>query len=152
MSNKTVAELEAALETARAAERELTAERDRNRADAWEAVMRDPNSWEWRVLPTEYKRFMFKADSPAVKGAKIDKRLHPELVASFIKQWDHVQDDKMIEWHGCFYFRTPENILTHCGGGWMVLNDPMLCNDEEWVQIINGWIPPKYRDRSENWF
>lgn len=43
-----------------------------------------------------------------------------------------------------FYFRTDENILTHDGGGTLVLNDPKLCNDEEWARLASGDVPAKF--------
>jgi hypothetical protein len=36
------------------------------------------------------------------------------------------------------YFRTEENVLTHEGGGYLLLKDCCLCTDEEWEGIKKG--------------
>ena len=42
------------------------------------------------------------------------------------------------------YFRTEEKILTHDGGGHLLLKDVQTCSDEEWEAVKSGQIPEKF--------
>ena len=114
----------------------LTADRvQRERQSlAWNAITADPNNWEWSIHPKAF-------------GAVVSKRVRPDMVRAWAANGlssfasDFQEPDR---WFGMTYYRTSENILTHQGGGHMVLNDPMLCNDDEWAAIVAGNIPAKY--------
>ena len=149
---KSVAELREELKAAVEAEQVESRKRDEVRREAWDVLFAQSDSWEWRCIPTTYSKYMFKADSPSVNGIKVDRRLAPVAVEAFVARYGPVLDDRMTQWQGTTYIRTSENILTHCGGGWMVLNDPMLCNDQEWADLLAGRIAPKYKERGDRWF
>jgi len=149
---KSVAELREELKAAEQLEQKASREADRIRREAWDVLLAQPESWEWRCIPTVYKKWFSRPDSPSIDGIKIDRRLAPVAVEAFTARYGRIQDDRMTEWNGTIYIRTSENILTHCGGGWMILNDPMLCNDQEWADLLAGKIALKYKERNDRWF
>lgn len=141
-----IADLEAQLAEARAEEVAKEKAARKTQSDAWKLIMADPASFEWRVESDVYRSY----DRPQRIGARVDKRVKPEILKAWLANGlpssssDFQQEDR---WFGMFYYRTEENILTHDGGGHVVLQDPMLCNDEEWAAILAGDIPLKYRIR-----
>lgn len=142
--NKTTEQLRAELAAAEAADRKQDDERRKAQSIAWEQITNNPDAWEWSVQPVEDKEWITKV---VRHGARVSKRLKPEILAEWKKGGFSTFSANMQDgcWHGMFYYRTEENILTRRGGGTLVLNDPMLCNDEEWAAIVAGNIPLKYR-------
>jgi hypothetical protein len=146
----TVTELRAALAKAEEAERKSNrAKEEAAYKSLKELLLTDP--WEYIITPWEYKQFM---NPNPIKGATIERRLGPETIAEWEARTGFSFRDACnarmgghdnTKWHGMFYYRTDENILTHDGGGTHVLRDPKLCSDEEWAQILSGNIPNKFK-------
>lgn len=92
----------------------------------------------WTVEPVQYRGF---ASDPKYEGAFVAKRTveTPEFVAEF----GPLSAEDLAP-RGFFYRRTDEGILTHEGGGTMVLETPRLCSDAEWQSILAGDIPEKF--------
>lgn len=140
-----IEELEAALEAAKAARRKTDAERREAQDKAWSVLSRDPASWEWRSTPSKSSRFF---DEPPQEGLRIECCIRPELLEAWRAGGpaNITADASEGRWLGMFYIRTEEGILTQGeGGGRVVLNTPMLCNDEEWAGLELGLIPLKYQ-------
>jgi hypothetical protein len=138
-----VHELEQMLEAARKQEQEQDSANRKAQQIKWGQITDTPDNWHWVVTPRSYQSW----GKGTIQGAYIAKHLDADVLAdwkrggpsTFASDWDDGQS------RGMFYYRTRENILTHEGGGHCVLNDPMLCNDEEWEKILAGVIPLKYR-------
>jgi hypothetical protein len=137
------------LRAALAAQERLEAEQDREnrkaQSAAWQAIIADPESWEWSVRPEKgYRGHGFERTQP---GLAIMARVKPALVAQWrAKGFSTFSSDfQEGKWLGMFYYRTDEGILTHSGGGHVILNDPMLCSDEEWARMEAGDIPLKFQ-------
>jgi len=131
----TVSELRAALEAAEAAEWEEQAAISRARTAEWKLILSDPNSWEWRATPELWP------SEERLGAVVVGCRVKPWLVPS----WATSMRKNDNGWTGMVYYRTEEGILTHSGGGSMILRDPMLCDDEEWADICAGNPAVKYR-------
>jgi hypothetical protein len=111
---------------------------------AYSAMTSDPANWEW--CSTRVSNDSWGKPDPEGAFCRVSKRIKPEALAKW-KEGGHstfASDYQDGQWHGIVYHRTEENILTHGGGGHLVLKDPMLCNDQEWEQICSGNIPTKY--------
>lgn len=143
----TVKELEEQLAEARHAEAEGDRERRKAQDVAWKAIMADPANWEWSVTPREYSNWLGRGDSPPVEALQIHKRVKAAVLQEWIKggpstfSTDWQEPDR---WFGMVYYRTDEGILTHGGGGHLVLKDPKLCSDAEWEEMKAGRIPAKF--------
>lgn len=37
------------------------------------------------------------------------------------------------------YSRNDEGIVTHSGGGYLLLDDPFLCDEDEWIKLKSGY-------------
>ena len=141
MSNR-VEELRAALIEAEAVVKQEDEARRKLQQARWAEIIRFPGSWEWSVAPTTYRDF----GGEIFIGARIMRRIKPEILGEW-KQGGTAtfhSDDMDGQWLGMFYHRTDENILTHIGGGHLILRDPKLCSDSEWSQILAGMIPMKF--------
>lgn len=112
-------------------------------SDAWAAIVEQANSWEWHSTPSKDRL-----------ACRVEKRVRPSLVAGW---WtggrgtyssDYQEEGR---WFGMWYYRTEEGILTSGGGGHCVLNDPMLCNDVEWEEILAGNVPAKFKVARKVW-
>lgn len=68
---------------------------------------------------------------------KEDYEEHLRLFGSINGRWDE-------RLNSVLYYRDEDNILTHKGGGYILLKDPKLCSDEEWEAIKKGDIPEKF--------
>jgi hypothetical protein len=141
---ETIAELEMKLAAARDRERDADEAKRKEQSEAWKVITANPDSWEWKVTPDEYK------DWDAVKyiGAGVYRRVKPEIVAAW-KQNGHAQfhyDSMDGNWHGMFYYRTDENILTNYGGGHCILKVPKLCSDPEWNELLSGKVISKFQN------
>jgi hypothetical protein len=123
---------------------------DRNKREAqtkaWKVITSNPDNWEWSITPETYSSYF--QDSNKLVGLRISKRVNPEVV----KEWEKggfptFSNDyhKPSIWHGMFYHRTDENILTNEGGGHCILKVPKLCSDKEWKEIEKGNIPDKFK-------
>ena len=142
----TKAELLAELEKITAAEYQAKKLEEKQRLDAWRTMIANPESHEWSVVLKEFVPFMAPEGTSPIPCVIVQKRLKPEVIAQFSAVYgSHPVDEQMTRWHGMRYHRTAENILHHDSGGWCVLNDPMLCSDDEWNQIVAGNIPDKYK-------
>lgn len=154
-AKRTISELEAELKAAQAAARVEEREREAVARARWKEIMDVPANVEWRVTATTSMRDRFgHMHDDVIAGARIERRVRPEVVAMWLTEaagemgyvpWAATND---MNWAGMFYYRTDEGILTHEGGGTLVLNDPMLCSDDEWAKIMAGDIPQKYRRRA----
>lgn len=111
----------------------------------WKEIISNPDNYEWMCQPTVYKQFPERIQ---IDGVIVKHRIKPDI----LKKWkeggfatfhtDLMEEDR---WFGIVYYRTDENILTHDGGGTLVLKDPKLCSDEEWNMICSGNIPDKFK-------
>jgi len=146
---KTIEQLETELQAAIAAKRD--AERNQREAQtaAWRALSSDPASWEWHAKPEERQGFM---GDPWTSGLRISARIKPALLEEWRKGGLPLTSTDAQEgrWLGMFYWRTDGGILTHSGGGHRVLNDPVLCSDEQWEALKRGEVPVKWQ-RVSNW-
>lgn len=141
---KTIEQLEAELQAALAAKRDAEALQRKSQSEAWRRLAADPASWEWHATPEKRQGFM---DDPATSGLRISARIRPSLLHMW-KEGGLPQfstDAQEGRWLGMFYYRTEESILTHAGGGHMVLRDPVLCSDEQWADLERGIIPLKWQ-------
>ncbi len=136
-----------ALELAEAKAREEQEDRESRKAqsEAWQVLRDNPDNWEWEC---KVIREQVWPKDEWFDGVRVSRRMKPEVLAEWRKGgFPTFSDDyqRPDQWFGMVYKRTAENILTHTGGGHLVLNDPMLCNDDEWAAILAGNIPLKYR-------
>lgn len=141
MSDK-IKELEAQLAAAKEEEKKKNEERQKVLCAKWKAIIEDPDSYEWFVEAKTRTHFV---TGEKMVGAEVARRVKPSIVEDWEKAGNGGVHEDQKQYRGMFYFRTDENILTHDGGGWYVLQDPKLCNDEEWAAIVSGNIPLKYR-------
>jgi hypothetical protein len=65
-----------------------------------------------------------------------EKEEHLHLFGSICGGWEQYRSSVV-------YYRI-NNILLHEGGGWLLIKDKQLCNDEEWELIKKGEIPEKF--------
>ena len=142
---KTRAELQDALRALDEAEKAANAVKNKERSEAWQVMMKDPDSHEWSTVIKMYTPWGDDGKNlPEREGLIVQKRVRPDVAHAFRLKHGDLVDEKMVQWRGMRYHRTDENILTHDSGGWCVLNDPMLCSDQEWAQMVAGTIPTKY--------
>lgn len=150
---KSANELRAELAAAETAERDALRAREKAANESFQEFM-SSHPWEYTSTPQEYKRFLGSKE-PGVQGTRIMRRLDPAKLAEWEATTGHTFTDACNarrgghdnnKWHGMFYYRTDENILTHDGGGTYVLRDPKLCSDEEWALILTGNIPAKFKE------
>ena len=142
---KTRAELQDALRALDEAEKAESKAKDKVRLNAWNAMVKHPDSSEWSVVERPWTPFMAPEGTAPIPSVLVQKRLKPERAAKFVEVFGPIVDEQLVQWRGMRYHRTSENILTHDSGGWCILNDPMLCSDQEWAQIVEGDIPAKYK-------
>ena len=112
-------------------------------SDAWKAIEKCASNWEWHSTPSKDRL-----------ACRVDKRVKPALVAEWrAGGFSTFSSDYQEEgrWFGMWYYRTEEGILTSDGGGHCVLNDPMLCNDAEWEEILAGNVPAKFKVARKSW-
>jgi hypothetical protein len=115
--------------------------------ERWGKIASNPDNYEWQVKTGE-ERADWDDRNKVMTGVIVSRRVKQDILKEYNKcGYPTFSNDMQTEdkWFGCFYYRTAENILTHYGGGYLVLNDPMLCSDEEWAQILSNNIPLKYR-------
>lgn len=115
--------------------------------EAWNQLVSDPASWEWRVTNPVMNLGDVKELWADCERCLVHKRVRPELMAEWVKGGysSFSNDWQSGRWFGAVYVRTDEGILTHVGGGHLILRDPMLTSPEEWAQIVSGDIPEKYK-------
>ena len=128
-------ELEAQLKELDRAEREAREQKHKRAVIAYSAL-----PLEWKCTPVEWVDWATKKKYP---GVRVQCRKELVAYAGYIAEFGDHSDRN--EWKGMTYYRTEENILTSNSGGSCVLNEPKLCNDEEWAAILAGNIPEKYR-------
>lgn len=123
---------------------QLEDEKREEQSAAWDEITKNPSNWEWHIEPKIRKEFF---TTEIMNGAQISKRIKPEVV----KEWESKGPStfssdfqRINQWHGMFYYRTDENIITEDGGGHVLLKTPKLCSDEEWAAILAGNIPAKF--------
>ena len=112
--------------------------------ERWAELIANPDNWEWRVIPTTWQGF---TSEPILVGARVEKRIVPEVLATWLDGGPGTFSSDYEtpgRWFGMFYYRTDEGILTHEGGGNLILRDPRLCSDGEWAAILEGNIPAKF--------
>ena len=136
----TIDELRAALAAAEAVQAAQDEAERTERRKAWAAVRDNPESWEWSCTPRIEGLGTFD-EVPGREICTVQKRLRAEHAA--VGKQEGAADVNL--WRGMRYYRTDEGILTHGGGGHLVLHDPMLCNADEWAAICRGDIPAKYK-------
>lgn len=142
----TIKELEEQLAAAKAAEAAESIAKGKIAADAWNTMCRNPDAFEWSVRPDKYSVWAWDSyDRAQVDGLYVMKRLKDEAIESYRAVYGRVTDTDRTQWKGMFYYRTDEGILTHDGGGTVVLRDPMLCSDAEWAELVAGRIPAKFK-------
>ncbi len=128
----------------------LAAEEDKQRRaaqqDAWEYLRKIPENWEWRAGPVSYAKASPFNRFADCEHCLVEKRLRVEVLEGWKQQGLSTFSSEWMEgrWLGMWYVRTEEGILTHEGGGHCILDDPRLCNDEEWAAICSGNIPEKF--------
>ena len=144
MSDKTIEELEAALAAALAAKRAGDTARRESQSAAWRALTSNPDSWEWSITPQRRQGFM---SDPQTDGLRVEARIKPALLEAWREGGPASTSSNVQEgrWMGMYYWRTDEGILTHSGGGTMVLRDPVLCSDEQWAGLAAGIVPLKWQ-------
>lgn len=127
--------------------READMESRARQQEAWKKLAADPENWEWLVDAVGTYRSNLANDWPGCECCRVQKRIRPELLAAWAKGGFSTFSNDWQEpgWRGMVYIRTNEGILTHAGGGHLILRDPMLVSDEEWAQICAGDIPAKYK-------
>lgn len=149
MSTKMIEQLEA--ELAAALQSKQNAERAQREAQqtAWAALVADKDSWEWRATPQRRQGF---ADDPQTNGLRVEARVKPAVLEAWRAGGLPTASSDLQEgrWLGAFYYRTDEGILTHKGGGHMILRDPVLCSDEQWTALEQGDVPRKWQ-RVTSW-
>jgi hypothetical protein len=142
----TASELRAQLKAAEDAEREADRAKRKSQDEAWGVLTTNPDNWEWRATPA--RRQPFLSNAPALRGAVVEMRLKQDVLEAWAANgpatFSSDYEDKG-RWFGMFYYRTDENILTHEGGGHLVLRDPKLCNDAEWADIRAGKPAAKFK-------
>lgn len=141
----TVEQLKVMLKEAEEKGREQKRENEKKQTEAWSAIRKNPNNWEWKATykPNTYDAF----DKTTRDLVYIAKRIKPEIVEAWSKNGISTFSDdfqKIGQFHGMNYYRTDENILDSTGGGHCLLKVPKLCSDEEWQQILIGKIPDKF--------
>ena len=136
----TIAELEAQLEELKKQTEQLEAAKRREASLVFNALRKEPSSYEWMCYPQKHIDWMTKIEHDAVR---VTRRFRPEVIDEFEASHGSLGYGTR-DWVGMIYLRTDEGILTHSGGGTMVLNDPMLCSDREWEQLKMGEIAMKY--------
>jgi hypothetical protein len=141
-------ELREELKKAEEHERKADEANRKKQSEAWELIQRDPDNWEWSVAPAKARKHFVSGNNEEVDGARVQCRIKPEILAKWLENGfgtfslDYQDPNR---WFGMVYHRTDEGILTQNSGGHCVLNEPMLCNDEEWAAILRNEIPMKYR-------
>ena len=116
-------------------------------SEAWKVIHGNKDNYEWRVEVKEDLDWCNGEIKKITHGVKVEQRIKPEVLAEWKKggfstfSSDLQKEDR---WFGMFYYRTDENILYHKGGGYSILNDVKLCNDEEWALIVANKIPSKF--------
>jgi len=126
-----------------AEERELTEKQQKIANLKFKEVRNNPDNWEWRVIPTTESSFM---NDTKYNGIRVEKRIKQQILKDNLEEFRCVGSDftQLDRWFGMFYYRTEENILHSTGGGYYTLNSPMLCNDQEWQDILMLKIANKY--------
>lgn len=141
MSDK-IKELEARLKAAKEEEKRENEKRQKVLRAKWRVILDEPSSYEWLIEPKTRTHFV---TGERLIGVDVSRRVKPSIVEDWEKAGNGSVDPDQKQYRGMFYFRTDENILTHDGGGFHVLQVPKLCNDEEWAAIASGNVPLKYK-------
>lgn len=141
-TNNRLIALQAELDMLIQADKDAQATTAKARFTAWTAFQAT-RPYEYKVTPSTYREFCSK-DAP-VPSLRIVRRYRPDALAAFKAEWTLLDfEAEANRWVGVEYYRTDENILTHGGGGTLLLKDPKLCNDEEWAELTAGRIPDKF--------
>lgn len=115
--------------------------------EIWQQIVSNQDNFEWTatavgfVKPNIFTRY---AGRPSVF---ISKRLKPHVLEAWRERPVRISlsNDYMDgRWQGMKYVLTDEGILTHEGGGTLVLDDPKLCSDVEWQELCSGRVPAKF--------
>lgn len=115
--------------------------------EIWQQIVSNPDNFEWNVTDggiIETSIFTRYAGRPYVV---IRKRLKPDVWDTWSEWYAHVGVAEQYmdgQWQGMKYILTDEGILTHEGGGTLVLNDPKLCSEAEWYDLCVGNVPAKF--------
>ena len=107
---------------------------------SWDAFMKQ-DVWDYEVKDEKATGY----DGLKLDGIRITKRLKPSFVTEWRRDWGGLISEDSCEWHGMFYYRTKENIVTTYYGGTYVLKSvPFIADDDLWDRFRNGDIPKKY--------
>jgi hypothetical protein len=68
-----------------------------------------------------------------------DKDDHMKIFGSISGDWADAR-------RSVGYYRNEYDILSHTGGGWILLRDGIPCNNDEWANIKQGIIPDKFQN------
>jgi hypothetical protein len=69
-----------------------------------------------------------------IKGTLLNKEDYDDIMRLFGSLMNRPED----HFSSVTYWRTDEGILTHCGGGHLVLREPVLMSDDEWEDLKKG--------------
>ena len=112
----------------------------------WRDLTSYPENWIWESAGSE----IVKADNftryvgrPCVY---LTKRLRPDMLADWKEGGTGGLSEPFMDGNplGCRFILTDEGILTHEGGGYIILDTPRLCNAQEWEAICSGRPPAKF--------
>ena len=112
----------------------------------WRDLTSEPENWVWESAGSEIVKadpFTRYAGRPCVR---LTKRLRPDMLAEWKQGGTGGLSDPFMDGAplGCRFILTDEGILTHEGGGYIILNTPRLCNAQEWEAICSGRPPAKF--------
>ena len=112
----------------------------------WRDLTSEPENWVWESAGSEIVKadpFTRYAGRPCVY---LTKRLRPDMLADWKQGGTGGLSEPFMDGAplGCRFILTDEGILTHEGGGYIILNTPRLCNVQEWEAICGGRPPAKF--------
>lgn len=145
---ETVEELKAKLRLAEQVEKDNERATYKQLQAEWKKITDDKNNWLWSAEPTDMDDYIL---NKRLKGVRLSCIVKPEVVQKWADEHGGSMPpaNRELHWNGMMYYRTPENILTHSGGGSHVLDsEPKLCSDEQWAELCAGRVPDKFRG---NW-
>lgn len=67
-----------------------------------------------------------------------ERETHMKIFGQINGSWEELR-------RSCTYYRNEYGVLSHTGGGWILLQDGIPCSDEEWEAIKSGDIPEKFK-------
>lgn len=126
-------------------EKEQSALRLRKYAE-WRELKAEPENWIWYASESQIMmpdRFTRYAGRPCVY---LTKRLRPEVLRAWKIGGTGTLSEAFMDGEalGMCYILTDEGILTHEGGGQVILDTPRLCSPQEWEAICAGSPPAKF--------